>query len=297
MERTTKTTAEFLDYMRSQEKSRNTVEKYLRDVRHFLLFLGDSPLEREAVLRYKAKLLREYRPSSANSMLAALNCYLKFIGRPECRVQICRIQREIFRSEERELTREEYCRLVKAAQSRGKERLSCIMQTMGATGIRVSELPYITVEALEKRMARIRCKGKNRIILLPFSLVRLLKNYCKKEKLRRGSIFITRSGRPVDRRSIWKEMKELCREAGILDTKVFPHNLRHLFAKCYYEKERDLVRLADYLGHSNIETTRRYTMITSMEACLRQLELGRLVTRKGKKKKRHNVNYVIGTNS
>ena len=290
MERQNETVTAFVDYLKRAEKSRNTVEKYVRDVRHFLCFLGEDPLERDAVLLYKETLLKEYRPSSVNSMLVALNCYLKFIGRPECRVQVCRIQREIFRAEDRELTREEYCRLIETAQSQGKERLSCILQTIGATGIRVSELRHITVDALEKRMAHISCKGKNRVILLPSSLVRLLKEYCRERRMREGSIFVTRNGRPVDRRSIWREMKELCREAGVQATKVFPHNLRHLFAKCYYEKERDLVRLADYLGHSSIETTRRYTMITSMEACLKQLELGLLVGKS--EKKRHNVNYV-----
>ena len=280
----------FAEYLRSQEKSRNTVEKYIRDVRHFFRFLGENEIDRELVLRHQAAPQTQYKPSSVNSMLVALNVYLKFIGKPELKVQVCRIQREIFRSEEKELTKEEYHKLVETAQKQGRERLCHILQTIGSTGIRVSELKYITVESLECKMARISCKGKIRVILLPLSLVRCLKVYCRKRKMRTGSIFVTRKGRPIDRRNIWREMKNLCQIAGVQASKVFPHNLRHLFARCYYEKERDLVRLADFLGHSSIETTRRYTMISSMEACLKQLELGLLLGRK--KKKRHNTDYV-----
>ncbi len=283
----------FSKYLQRQEKSKNTVEKYVRDVRKFFSFLGRDEINRDSVLRYKEELQRDYKPSSANSMLVALNAYLRFIEKPECRVQVCRIQREIFRSEEKELTKEEYRKLVETAQSQGKDRLSHILQTIGATGIRVSELRYITVEALEQKMARVSCKGKIRVILLPVSLVKRLKAYCKRRRLCTGPIFITRRGRPMDRRNIWREMKALCCEAGVQASKVFPHNLRHLFARCYYEKERDLVRLADYLGHSSIETTRRYTMISTMEACLKQLELGLLSGMGRKKKRRHNTDYVV----
>ena len=148
------------------------------------------------------------------------------------------------------------------------------MQTIGATGIRVSELKYITVEALKSQIVTIRSKGKVRTILIPLSLKTVLENYCEQEGIRSGSIFVTRSGRPMDRRNIWSEMKRLCKKTDIVNSKVYPHNLRHLFARCYYEKEHDLVRLADYLGHSSVETTRRYTMTGNMDACLRQLELG-----------------------
>ena len=163
------------------------------------------------------------------------------------------------------------------AEKNGNQRLSCILQTIGSTGIRIGELQYICVESLQKRMANIRLKGKTRSIILPNSLVKLLKDYCRRQNIRTGCIFITKSGQPVDRRNIWEEMKELCRDAGVSRDKVFPHNLRHLFARSYYDREKDIVRLADYLGHSSVETTRRYTMITSMEACQKRLELGMLV--------------------
>ena len=238
---------------------------------------GDRILKREWVLCYKEYLIERYKVTSTNSMLAALNGYLKFIGREDCCVKLCRVQRQIFREEDKELSQEEYRRLVIRAKQDGNPRLGCILQTIGSTGIRVGELPYITVEALDKMIVCIRSKGKERCIVLPQSLVKLLREYCVQEKIQTGSIFITRSGRPVDRRNIWAEMKKLCQMAGVMEKKGFPHNLRHLFARTYYEKEKDIVRLADYLGHSNVETTRRYTMVSSMRACLRQLELGMLV--------------------
>lgn len=176
--------------------------------------------------------------------------------------------------ESRQLNRREYERLVLEARKRGKVRMEYLLQTIGMTGIRVGELAFITVEALREKLVRIQFKSKERVILLPKSLRNMLERYCRRCKIRSGSIFITRNGRPLDRRTIWAEMKKLCQGAGVQDSKVFPHNLRHLFARCYYEKEKDLVRLADYLGHSSLETTRRYTIISSMEACMRQLELG-----------------------
>ncbi|HJB08664.1 MAG TPA: site-specific integrase [Candidatus Enterocloster faecavium] len=275
---------EFEEYLRMQEKSRNTVEKYLRDVGRFLAFACGSRkgereeeiLNRRLTLEYKEELLKRYQTTSVNSMLIAVNCYLKFIGHAEWKLQTVRVQRQIFRPEEKELTRNEYCRLVREASQKGKSRLCHILQTIGATGIRISELRFVTVEALKSKIVRIYCKGKERIILLPCSLVRLLTDYCRKKKIVSGSIFITRNGNPVDRRNIWAEMKSLCRLARVQESKVFPHNLRHLFARCYYEKEKDLVRLADYLGHSSVETTRRYTKTASMKACLKQLELGLL---------------------
>ena len=280
------------DYLYERERYPNTVKKYVRDVRAFFRFvqsrkkaepksMESAPefreLKREWVLRYKEHLTEVYKASSINSMLAALNGYLRFIGREGCCVGLCRIQQQIFREEERELSREEYQRLVIRAEREGNLRLGCILQTIGSTGIRIGELSYITVETLERRMVWIRSKGKERCILLPRSLVTLLRKYCRKKQIQSGSIFITRSGRPVDRRNIWAEMKRLCRTAGVLEKKGFPHNLRHLFARTYYEKEKDIVRLADYLGHSNVETTRRYTRVSSMGACLRQLEMGMLV--------------------
>ena len=196
------------------------------------------------------------------------------MGRDDLRVRVCRTQRLIFREEERELTREEYQRLLMTANRENRGRLFCILQTIAGTGMRIGELKYLTAETLKERRIRIDFKGKVRIILIPRSLLILLKDYCRKQKIRAGSIFHSRNGRPLDRRNIWTEMKSLCERAKVAASKVFPHNLRHLFARCFYEREHDLARLADYLGHSSIETTRRYTMITSEEACAKDLELG-----------------------
>ena len=264
-------------WLKKQEKSSNTVEKYMRDARHFLEYLGGETISPEAALRYKEYLKEHYKISSVNSMVIAMNCYLRYLGRGECCVRTCRLQRQIFREEEKELTRQEYRKLVLEAEKQGNKRLACLIQTIGMTGIRVSELKYITVESLKNKAVQICNKGKTRMILLPGSLRELLRRYCGAMKIRKGSIFIARTGRPLDRRSIWAQMKELCFAAGVKKSKVFPHNLRHLFARCYYEKEKDLVRLADFLGHSSIETTRRYTMLSTMEVCLKQLELGLMV--------------------
>ena len=229
------------------------------------------------MILYKEHLLKSYKISSANSMLTALNRYLRYLGMQECCVSVYRMQRQLFRDVQKDLNRDEYQELVRTASRSKRKRLYCLLQTIGSTGIRVSELKYITVESLKNKAVQICNKGKTRMILLPGSLRELLRRYCSAMKIRKGSIFIARTGRPLDRRSIWAQMKELCFAAGVKKSKVFPHNLRHLFARCYYEKEKDLVRLADFLGHSSIETTRRYTMLSTMEVCLKQLELGLMV--------------------
>lgn len=268
----------FRQFLYEQEKEQNTVEKYLRDVKKFLSFAGNRPVHRQMVLQYKEELQRNYKTSSVNSMLVALNCYLRHLGMEDCCVRTCRQQRRIFCDEERMISRKEYERLVHAARKEGKSRLYYILQTIASTGIRIGELKYVTVEALKERKVTIDFKGKERVILLPKSLAVLLKDYCRNRRIRSGSIFITKSGKPVDRRNIWAEMKNLCASARVKESKVFPHNLRHLFARCFYEKEKDLMRLADYLGHSSVETTRRYTMISSEEAFEKQLDLGLLVS-------------------
>lgn len=273
MERNLKT---FELELKEQEKSRNTIEKYMRDVRRFLDFLDGREPERELVIRYKESLQAAYQVSSINSMVIAVNSYLRHIGREDCRVRTCREQRRVFREEERELTKNEYGRLVKEANKEGNVRLCCILQTIASTGIRIGELKYITVEALKERMVRIDFKGKIRMIILPRFLTVVLKDYCRRMGIKQGIIFLTRNGKPVDRRNVWREMKGICERARVMASKVFPHNLRHLFARCFYEKEKDLTRLADYLGHSSVETTRRYTMLSSREACERQLDLGLL---------------------
>lgn len=261
-------------YLAARGRRKNTVEKYARDVRTFLRFRQDRELDHSCLDSYQVYLLNHYKPASVNSMLVALNQYLVFLGRAECCVHLFRIQQALFRDRSRELTREEYTRLVKQAERDGKRRLSCILQTLGSTGIRVSELPYITVESLEQKTASVCCKGKIRQILLSAPLIRLLGKYCRDAGITSGPVFITRSGRPMDRRNIWKEMKCLCKDAGVEPKKVFPHNFRHLFACSFYAREKDIVRLADYLGHSSVETTRRYTMTADLDTCRNQLNLG-----------------------
>ena len=241
----------------------------------FIRLSGES----ESIISFKEYLQAHYKTSSANSMLASLNNYFHFIGRQEYCVRTFRVQKRIFCDERREMTRSDYQKLVKAARGRGDERLCAILQTIASTGIRISELSYITAESLAQGEVVIDCKGKQRVILLPQSLMLYLTQYCQKQRIVGGSIFVTRSGHPLCRQKVWADMKSVCAEAGVLPSKVYPHNLRHLFAKIFYERDHDLVRLADYLGHSSVETTRRYTIISSREACRRQLELGLLIDR------------------
>lgn len=275
-------------FLKNHDMKANTIAKYVRDVRKFLEFIQDGSLDHDAVARYRDYLLSRYKDTSTCSMLVALNGYLKYIGRKECCVRLPRIQQQLFQDESRELTREEYERLVRQADQEGDHRLSCIIRTIGSTGIRVSELSAITVESLGQKTVCINSKGKVRHILLPASLVALLKKYCRQQNRTSGCIFVTRTGRPIDRRNIWSSMKALCRRAGVEESKVFPHNLRHLFARCFYEKEKDIVRLADYLGHSSVETTRRYTMTSQIEECRRTLEMGMATVRSAGKLCGHN---------
>ncbi len=249
--------AEFEAYLREGEKSPLTIRKYLRDVGAFRDWLGDGALDTPAVLAYKAHLLEARAPAGVNSALSALNGYFSWLGRPECRVRFVRQQRALFRRPERELTGAEYARLLKAA--RDKPRLYLLLQTICSTGIRVSEHRFITVEAVRRGEARVRGKGKGRTVLLPRELCVRLDRYARERGLRSGSIFVTRSGRPLDRSNIWAEMKKLCRTARVQAEKVFPHNLRHLFARTFYTLQKDIVRLADLLGHTSVNTTRIYT--------------------------------------
>lgn len=263
-------------YLREEEKSYHTIEKYCRDVRSFLSYAGDN-WDKNTIISYKEKLKTKYKVSSANSMIASVNNYLHFIGKSEFCIRSFKLQKRIFCDEKQEMTLSDYQKLVNIADKHGDERLLAILQTIASTGIRISELSYITVESLSLGEAKIECKGKHRIILMPESLIKYLETYCQKQKIKKGVIFITRNGHPVGRQGVWAKMKSLCEEAGVLQSKVYPHNLRHLFAKVFYEKDHDLVRLADYLGHSSVETTRRYTIISSREACRKELELGFVV--------------------
>lgn len=248
----------FQDYLIQEEKSELTVEKYMRDVRYFLEWMGDGELTKCNVLSFKSNLMEKYAVASANSMLSSLNCYLAFLGRTDCQVKTIRQQRKTFLAEEKELTKQEYERLLKAAEQ--KPRLCLLMQTICSTGIRVSEHRFITVEAAKNGYAEVRLKGKYRVVFLPRKLCKALLKYAKSHHIQRGSVFVTASGKPLNRCNIWAEMKKLCAAAGVHREKVFPHNLRHLFARIYYSIERDIVRLADILGHSSINTTRIYTM-------------------------------------
>lgn len=259
-------------YLRTEERSPGTVEKYLRDMRSFVRWLEGRPVTKELAAGWKEALIaRNYAPVTINSMLAALNGLLSFLGRGELRVKFLKIQRRLFRDETRELTREEYSRLLSAAQARGQRRLVLLMETICATGIRVSEVRYITVEAARDMRAEISLKGKIRTILIPGKLARKLLRYAKKQKTVSGEIFLTGNGKSLSRRQIWAEMKLLCSAAGVAPSKVFPHNLRHLFARTFYKVCKDIVRLADVLGHSCIETTRIY-LVTSRAEHARQLE-------------------------
>lgn len=243
-------------YLENEEKSKATVEKYLRDVRSFVDFVKDKNLTKEQTLSFKNILVERYAPASVNSMLVAVNAFLDFIGMSECKVKQLKIQRQLFANEEKELSREEFRRLVSAAEG---SRISAVIQTICGTGIRVSELKYITVEAVQRGKATVNCKNKTRVIFIPLQIKKMLKAYIKKTGISAGSVFVTRSGKPLDRSNIWKEMKALCRRARVSENKVFPHNLRHLFARTFYKIEKDIVRLADLLGHSSINTTRIYT--------------------------------------
>ena len=252
----------FESRLKEEEKSRATIEKYLRDAKAFAAFLGDAPVTKDAVIRYKSHLPENYAVASANSMLAAVNSFLRFLECADCVVRTFKVQKAVFRSRELELSRNEYVRLVETAKRRGNRRLCLVMQTICATGIRISELPFVTVESLHTRRARVSLKGKTRTVILPMELCRELKRYVKSSGIQSGSVFVTRGGRPMDRSNILHAMKALCQEAGVAAGKVFPHNLRHLFAVTYYNVEKDICHLADLLGHSNVNTTRIYTLIS-----------------------------------
>ena len=248
----------FKAYLIQEEKSDLTVEKYVRDVGYFLNWMAERELSKQTALEYKAALAERYAVASVNSILSSLNCYFGYLGRHDCRVKSIKQQRQMFLEEKKELSQGEYARLIQAA--RGKPRLCLLMQTICATGIRVSEHRFITVEAARTGYASVRMKGKSRVVFLPKKLCAALLRYARERGIKEGSVFVTASGRPLNRCNIWLEMKKLCTTAGVSREKVFPHNLRHLFARIYYAMEHDIVRLADLLGHSSIDTTRIYTM-------------------------------------
>lgn len=261
----------FKTYLIEEEKSENTVEKYIRDVTFFMIWLNDQEVTKILALEYKKELCEKYAPASVNAAISSLNSFFSFTGWHEIRIKALKIQRQIFSNKDKELTKAEYERLLIAAKSKGNERLYLLIQTICSTGIRVSELRFVTYEAVKKGQAVISCKGKMRTIFLPKELCRMLKKYIKEQGIKDGSVFVSRNGKPLDRSYIWKMLKNLCEAAGVSKDKVFPHNFRHLFARTYYSLQKDIVRLADILGHSSVETTRIYTIETG-DICRRQIQ-------------------------
>ena len=267
--------AAFRQHLLEDEREPTTIRKYLRNVSEFAAWLAGEPVSKELVIQWKDHLQRSgQQPVTVNGKLSALNRFFAFLGWSDCRVKHLRIQRRMFRSTARDLTREDYTRLVETAQALGRDRLALLIETICATGIRVSEVRYITVEAARAGQTTISLKGKLRTILLPGKLCRKLLKYARKKKIASGEIFLTRSGRGLSHRQIWAEMKALCDRAGVERSKVFPHNLRHLFARTFYRDCRDVVKLADVLGHSSIETTRIYLISTGAEHARQMAKLG-----------------------
>lgn len=252
----------FKDFLINEEKASATLEKYMRDIKAFSEWTLGSELDKRKVLEYKEYLIGKFAPASVNSVLSSLNSFFEFNNWYELKVKMLKIQKQIFAQKDKELSKVEYERLLDAAKAKSNQKLYLLMQTICSSGIRVSELQYITVDAVKLRKATINCKGKMRIVILPKELCRMLTEYAKTQKITSGSVFVTKTGKPLDRSTIWKMMKALCESARVSKNKVFPHNLRHLFARTFYTLQKDIVRLADILGHSSVNTTRIYTMET-----------------------------------
>ena len=272
---TTSILAAYKEYLISEERSPATIEKYIRDVAAFAEYVQMSEITKDAVLAYKRQIMQNYAARSVNSMLSSINSLFAFLRWHDLKVKTLKIQRQIFCSEKKELTKSEYARLCEAAEKRS-ERLKLILQTICGTGIRVSELRYITVEAAKQGEAVVNCKAKTRVIFIVKELRKKLLRYAAEQGIKNGMIFITKTGKPISRTNIWREMKALCGEANVNPQKVFPHNLRHLFARVFYGIEKDIAKLADILGHSSINTTRIYIISTGAEH-RRRMENMRLI--------------------
>lgn len=267
----------FKIYLYEEERSDNTIEKYMRDIRFFREWLQDKGIDKSIVIEYKKELCERYAIKSVNSMLSSINAFFVFMGWYDLKVKTLKIQRRIFADKSKELSKSDYERLLIAAKNKKNERLYYLMQTIAGTGLRVSEIKYVTCEAVRQGQAVINCKGKIRQIFLPKKLCQMLKKYVKSQNIKSGSVFVTRSGRPLDRYAIWKMLKDLCESAGVSKDKVFPHNFRHLFARTFYSLQKDIVRLADILGHSSVETTRLYTKESGTEHIKQLQKLGLLI--------------------
>ena len=266
----------FKIYLYEEERSDNTIEKYMRDIRAFREWLQGRSIDKSLVIEYKKELCKRYAVKSVNSMLSSVNTFFVFMGWYGLKVKTLKIQRRIFSDKSKELSKMEYERLLMAAKDKKNERLYYLMQTIASTGLRVSEIKYVTCEAVRQGQAVINCKGKIRQIFLPKKLCQMLKKYIKKQNIKNGPVFITKSGKTLDRCAIWKMLKNLCESAGVSKDKVFPHNFRHLFARTFYSLQKDIVRLADILGHSSVETTRLYTMESGTEHIKQLQKLGLL---------------------
>ena len=273
---TAKIIAEFEEHLILEERSKTTVEKYIRDVKAFAVYTQGGAVTKETVIAYKKCLQETYAVRSVNSMLASINGLFSFLGWHDLRVKSLKLQQQVFCPEEKELTKAEYTRLCRAAKRKHNERLNLILQTICGTGIRVSELQYITVEAVKHGEAVVNCKAKTRSVFIVKELKQKLLRWAAEQGIKSGMIFVTRTGKPISRTNIWREMKALCAEANVNPQKVFPHNLRHLFARVFYGIEKDIAKLADILGHSSINTTRIYIISTGTEH-RRRMENMRLI--------------------
>ena len=261
----------FEEYLIGEEKATQTIEKYVRDVKCLVEWLDNRTLDKTSIVEFKAHLCESYASASVNSVLSSINSFFAYLDWHDLKAKMVKIQRQLFASADKELTKKEYERLLRAAKNDKNERLYLLMQTVCATGIRVSELRYVTVEAIRVGRAEINSKGKRRTVFIPAQLCKELMRYTQKKHISSGAVFVTRNGNPLDRSNIWSDMKKLCRSAGVSEKKVFPHNLRHLFARTYYSVQKDIVRLADILGHSSVNTTRIYT-VESGETHRKQLQ-------------------------
>ena len=262
---TAKVIAEFKEHLILEERSKITIEKYIRDVKAFTVYTQNADITKETVIAYKKHLQENYAVRSVNSMLASINSLFSFLGWHDLKVKSLKLQQQVFCPEEKELTKAEYTRLCKTAERKHNERLNLILQTICGTGIRVSELQFITVEAVKNGEAVVNCKAKTRSVFIVKELKQKLLRYAAEQNIKSGMIFVTRTGKPISRTNIWREMKALCEEANVNPQKVFPHNLRHLFARVFYGIEKDIAKLADILGHSSINTTRIYIISTGTE--------------------------------
>jgi integrase family protein len=262
---TAKAIAEFKEHLILEERSKITIEKYIRDVKAFSAYTQNAAITKETVIAYKKHLQENYAVRSVNSMLASINSLFAFLNWHDLKVKALKLQQQVFCPEEKELTKAEYARLCRTAERKHNERLNLILQTICGTGIRVSELQYITVEAVKNGEAVVNCKAKTRSVFIVKELKQKVLRYAAEQGIKSGMIFVTRTGKPISRTNIWREMKTLCEEANVNPGKVFPHNLRHLFARVFYGIEKDIAKLADILGHSSINTTRIYITSTGTE--------------------------------